>query len=98
MNKPLHVVLIDHFDSFTYNLVDLFKKKNFPVTVLRADMDFTSACAHLENEDYQVVLVLSPGPGNPKDAKLAIKLVQSYYTTLPILGVCLRHQIIALAL
>lgn len=98
MKKDLHIILIDHFDSFTFNLVDLFKKKNFTVTILRADTSFESVCAYLNNPDYQAVLVLSPGPGNPKEASLAIKLVQHYYSALPILGVCLGHQIIAYAL
>ncbi|MCS5708178.1 aminodeoxychorismate/anthranilate synthase component II [Candidatus Berkiella cookevillensis] len=98
MKKTLHIILIDHFDSFTFNLVDLFKKKNFMVTVIRADMSFKNACSYLNNPDYQAVLVLSPGPGNPTEASLAIKLIQHYYSTLPILGVCLGHQIIAYAL
>lgn len=98
MKRALQIVLIDHFDSFTFNLVDLFKKKNFPVTVLRSDTNFENVCNHLENETYRTVLVLSPGPGNPKDASLAIQLVKKYYKTLPILGVCLGHQIIAYAL
>ena len=92
-----NIILIDHFDSFTFNLVDLFKQYNCSVTLMRADCNVDIMIETINNT-VQPLIVLSPGPGHPRDAHASIKIVQQYYQQLPILGICLGHQIIAHAL
>ncbi len=85
----MKVVVIDNFDSFTYNLVHYLEALNAEVTVFRND-DFE--LDELETFDK---IVLSPGPGIPSEAGLLMKTIEKYYLTKPILGVCLGHQAIA---
>ena len=82
-------VLIDNYDSFTYNLVHLLKELGAEVTVLRNDQ-FTLD----EIEEYDRI-ILSPGPGLPSDAGLLLDVIRYYAGKKPILGVCLGHQAIA---
>ena len=100
--KPdLNLILIDHYDSFTYNLADLLSQLcRHPPLVLAADCadsweDLSQAC-HLRNWTRIDGVVLSPGPGKPDMAgKLSRDVIQKN-PDLPILGVCLGHQILGL--
>ncbi|WP_036795352.1 aminodeoxychorismate/anthranilate synthase component II [Photobacterium kishitanii] len=88
-----HIVLLDNFDSFTYNLVDQFRSLGLPVTVYRNNL----SAQHIEHallEHENPVLVLSPGPGAPADAGCMPALIQSVKGKIPILGICLGHQAI----
>ncbi|NLV53036.1 MAG: aminodeoxychorismate/anthranilate synthase component II [Bacteroidales bacterium] len=82
------IVIIDNYDSFTYNLSHLVKELGAEVTVLRNDqfeMDM------LERFDK---IILSPGPGIPSEAGLLLNVIKEYAGKKPILGVCLGHQAI----
>jgi len=87
------VLFIDNFDSFTYNLVDDFCKRSCRAKVYRAD----TAIEELERvaaEFEPDLLVISPGPGTPDTAGVSLSAVGRFKDKLPILGVCLGHQVI----
>ncbi len=89
----MRVLFIDNFDSFTYNLVDEFEKRDCEVLVYRnnVDMDFL----HKEIKRFKPnLLVISPGPGLPSEAGNSIKIIKEYHEKIPIFGVCLGHQCI----
>lgn len=83
-----HIVIIDNYDSFTYNLSHLIKELGAEVTVYRNDQFELS---QLEEFDK---IVLSPGPGIPSEAGLLLDVIKEYAGKKPILGVCLGHQAI----
>ena len=87
----MKILLIDNYDSFTYNLfhyISKFVKKN--VDVVRNDkIDGNTIIKKKYNK-----IVISPGPGNPNQAGNCLKIVKAVYKIIPILGVCLGHQII----
>ncbi|MCK4292495.1 MAG: aminodeoxychorismate/anthranilate synthase component II [Planctomycetes bacterium] len=87
------VLFIDNFDSFTYNLVDDFCKRNCRAKVYRADtaLDELKAVAAEFAPD---LLVISPGPGTPDTAGVSLAATGYFKDKLPILGVCLGHQVI----
>ncbi|MDO9484823.1 MAG: aminodeoxychorismate/anthranilate synthase component II [Actinomycetota bacterium] len=85
------ILVVDNYDSFVFNLVQYLAQLGADVTVRRND-DVTPQ----EALDYDGVL-LSPGPGTPEDAGVCIAIVQQCGGKLPILGVCLGHQAIAVA-
>ena len=88
------VLYIDNFDSFTYNLVDDFCKRNCEAKVYRAD----TALEELKKiaDKYQPdLLVISPGPGTPDGAGVSLSAIDYFKDKLPIFGVCLGHQVIA---
>jgi anthranilate synthase/aminodeoxychorismate synthase-like glutamine amidotransferase len=87
------VLFIDNFDSFTYNLVDDFAKRQCLTKVYRADtsLDDLQAVAAAFDPD---LLVISPGPGNPDTAGVSLAAVDYFQDKLPIFGVCLGHQTI----
>lgn len=87
-NKP-KVVIVDNYDSFTYNLSHLVKELGAEVTVLRNDK---FALEDLEQFDK---IILSPGPGIPCEAGLLLDVIKTYADKKPMLGVCLGHQAIA---
>lgn len=87
------VLFIDNFDSFTYNLVDDFCKRNCRARVYRADTELEEL-KNVANEFNPDLLVISPGPGNPDVAGVSIAAVDYFKDKLPILGVCLGHQVI----
>ncbi len=94
MEKPtVRVLFIDNFDSFTYNLVDEFAKRNCPTKVYRADTPLEELKKAAEEFGAQL-LVLSPGPGNPDTAGVTLAAIDALKGQLPILGVCLGHQAI----
>ena len=84
----MKIVIIDNYDSFTYNLSHLIKEIGTEVTVIRNDQ-FT--LNQLERFDK---IVLSPGPGIPSEAGLLLDVIKTYKGHKPILGVCLGHQAI----
>lgn len=91
---PFNIIFIDHFDSFTFNLVDMFQQHTDHVQVVRSNTSLPVLSQLIENTPRAVV-VLSPGPGAPKEAETSVQLVRAIYRHIPILGVCLGHQIIA---
>jgi len=84
------MLLIDNYDSFTYNLAHLFGALGVEVTVLRNDEIDADGAAHMAPDH----LVVSPGPGRPADAGATEAIVQRLAPTTPTLGVCLGHQAI----
>ena len=84
----MKIVIIDNYDSFTYNLSHLVKELGTEVTVLRNDQFALSQLAPFDK------IILSPGPGIPSEAGLLLDVIHSYAGCKPILGVCLGHQAI----
>ena len=84
----MKIVIIDNYDSFTYNLSHLVKALGTQVTVLRNDQ---FALADLEP---YAKIILSPGPGIPSEAGRLLDVIRTYAGRKPILGVCLGHQAI----
>lgn len=84
----MKIVIIDNYDSFTYNLSHLVKALGAEVTVLRNDQ---FQLPELEQFDK---IILSPGPGIPSEAGLLLDVIRTYAGRKPILGVCLGHQAI----
>jgi len=84
------ILLIDNYDSFTYNLAHLFGALGVEVKVLRHDELDGDEAEHLAPSH----LVVSPGPGRPADAGVSIDVVRRLGATTPTLGVCLGHQAI----
>ena len=82
------IVIIDNYDSFTYNLAHLVKELGAEVSVYRNDQFELS---QLEAFDK---IILSPGPGIPSEAGLLLDVIKAYAGKKPILGVCLGHQAI----
>lgn len=87
------VLLIDNYDSFTYNLVQAFLATGAEVTVSYNDEIDTERADEIDPTH----LVVSPGPGRPEDAGVSIEMIRHFSGRLPILGVCLGHQAIAVA-
>ena len=84
----MKVVIIDNYDSFTYNLSHLVKELGAEVTVYRNDQ------FKLEQLEQFSKIILSPGPGIPSEAGLLLDVIREYAGKKPILGVCLGHQAI----
>jgi len=87
------VLFIDNFDSFTYNLVDDFCKRKCQAKVYRADTKLEEL-AQVADEFKPALLVISPGPGTPDTAGVSLAAVDYFKDKMPILGVCLGHQVI----
>ncbi len=88
--SQVNVLLIDNYDSFTYNLVEVIRQEMpaVKVTVIRNDK------LKLEDAASYDKILLSPGPGVPKDAGIMPELIKHYAPSKPIFGVCLGHQAI----
>ena len=84
------VVVIDNYDSFTYDLVQYLGELGALVTVLRNDAATVEDIARLKPER----IVISPGPGRPEDAGVTMDLIRQLGSKTPVLGVCLGHQAI----
>ena len=86
----MKIILIDNYDSFTFNLYHYLASLKVKVDVVRNDKITDKK---IVKEKYNRI-VISPGPGNPNQSGNCIKIVKSLYKKIPILGVCLGHQII----
>jgi anthranilate synthase/aminodeoxychorismate synthase-like glutamine amidotransferase len=89
--KKIKVLFIDNFDSFTYNLVDEFGKRDCPTRVYRADTPLAEIIK-VADEFAPDLLLLSPGPGTPDKAGVTLAALDHFKDKLPIFGVCLGHQ------
>ena len=97
MTNPIKLLMIDNYDSFTYNIVQYLGELGAAVTVARNDeitldeIDAMLAAGQLDR------LVVSPGPCSPAEAGISVAAIQHFAGKLPILGVCLGHQAIGAA-
>jgi anthranilate synthase component II len=97
MSKPIQLLMIDNYDSFTYNIVQYLGELGAQVTVARNDeitiaqIDAMLAAGQLDR------LVISPGPCSPAEAGISVAAIKHFAGKLPILGVCLGHQAIGAA-
>ncbi len=87
------VLFIDNFDSFTYNLVDEFGKRDCRTLVYRSDTSLEKL-SEVAGEFGPELLVISPGPGNPENAGVSLEAIGYFKDKLTIFGVCLGHQAI----
>lgn len=87
------ILLIDNYDSFSYNLYQLIGQIDDDINVFRNDKITLDEISRLNPS----MIVLSPGPGRPEDAGFCIDIVKEFYDKMPILGVCLGHQSICMA-
>lgn len=87
-----NVLLIDNLDSFTFNLVEAFQRLGCTVQTLRNQV--SAAEALVIALDRQALIVLSPGPGGPRDAGCCLELAALAAARVPLLGICLGHQVI----
>jgi anthranilate synthase/aminodeoxychorismate synthase-like glutamine amidotransferase len=92
--KGRKVLFIDNFDSFTYNLVDDFCKRDCDAKVYRADTELADL-KRVADEFGPDLLLISPGPGTPDTAGVSLSAVDWFKDKIPIFGVCLGHQVIA---
>ena len=91
--KALKVVMIDNYDSFTYNLVQYFGELGADVVVVRNDEASVGAIETMAPDK----IVISPGPCTPKEAGISVEAILKFAGKYPILGVCLGHQSIGYA-
>lgn len=87
------ILLLDNYDSFTYNLYQAVRSLKADCRVIRNDVVSVNALLALKPRG----LILSPGPGRPEDAGVLVELIKRAPSSLPILGVCLGHQATAMA-
>ena len=87
------ILIIDNYDSFTYNLVHYVEEHNYKVQVFRNDKITLQKIRKLKPEK----IIISPGPCTPDEAGISIDLIKYFYKKFPILGVCLGHQSIGQA-
>ncbi len=92
------VFFIDNFDSFSFNLVDEFRKRGCQVDVWRNDLTPARVSELALALPPPALIVMSPGPGSPAEAGCCIDLVRTLAGKIPIFGVCLGHQVIVEAL
>jgi len=97
MNKKIQLLMVDNYDSFTFNIVQYFGELGAEVTVVRND-EITVEDIQRRLDAGQIDrLVISPGPCSPAEAGISVAAIQSFAGRLPILGVCLGHQAIGAA-
>ncbi|WP_079509383.1 anthranilate synthase component II [Mesobacillus jeotgali] len=87
------ILLIDNYDSFTYNLYQYLRELGAEVKTVRNDKITILDILRMDPE----AIVLSPGPGRPENAGVCVETVRKFAPTIPILGICLGHQAIAYA-
>ncbi len=87
------ILVIDNYDSFTYNLVQYLGELGADIVVKRNDAITLDEVRQLHPSH----VIISPGPGTPEDGGISVELIRALYTTTPILGVCLGHQCIGAA-
>ncbi len=86
------ILMIDNYDSFTYNIVQYLREMSADLQVVRNDAVTLDGVAALAPE----AIIISPGPGRPEDAGISCDLIRAYSGRIPIMGVCLGHQAIGL--
>lgn len=86
------ILMIDNYDSFTYNLVRYFELQNETVVTVQHDLITIEEIEQMQPK----AIVLSPGPKRPSDAKICLDVVRVFSNVIPIFGVCLGHQVIAM--
>ena len=84
----MRLLIIDNYDSFTYNIVHAIRSLGIEPTIYRNDMIGVDDVAHYDK------IIISPGPGIPSEAGLVPEMLQRYSSSPPILGICLGHQAI----
>jgi anthranilate synthase component 2 len=89
----MQILLIDNYDSFTFNLAQYLGELGASLTVRRNDEMTVDDVAALAPDR----IVISPGPGRPEDAGISVDVIRRFGPTVPLLGVCLGHQAIGLA-
>lgn len=87
------ILLIDNYDSFSYNLYQLIGQVDSDIQVSRNDKITVDEIAELSPD----AIILSPGPGKPENAGICVDVVREFHEKIPILGVCLGHQAICTA-
>ena len=98
MSKPLQVLMVDNYDSFTFNIVQYLGELGAEVTVVRNDEITVDELQRRLDDGRMDRLVISPGPCSPAEAGISVAAIQHFAGKLPILGVCLGHQAIGAAL
>ena len=87
------ILIIDNYDSFTFNLVQYIGSLGYSMKIVKND--------EITIEEVQAIspdkIVISPGPGKPEEAGISVSIIKEYYQKIPILGICLGHQAIAIA-
>ncbi len=87
------ILVVDHYDSFVYNLVQLVESLGFPTEVVRSDAEPAETMLARRAD----AVILSPGPGRPEDAGCMLDVARSVDERTPLLGVCLGHQALGAA-
>ncbi len=98
MNKPIQVLMVDNYDSFTFDIVQYLGELGAEVTVVRNDEVTVDELQCRLDDGRMDRLVISPGPCSPAEAGISVAAIQHFAGQLPILGVCLGHQAIGAAL
>ena len=93
----MKLLMVDNYDSFTYNIVQYFGELGAEVTVVRNDETTVAEVEALMAREGIERLVISPGPCSPNEAGISVAAIQHFAGKLPILGVCLGHQSIGAA-
>ncbi|PKN04991.1 MAG: anthranilate/aminodeoxychorismate synthase component II [Deltaproteobacteria bacterium HGW-Deltaproteobacteria-9] len=88
------ILMIDNYDSFTFNIVQYLGQMGEDVRVFRNDKITLEEINQLKPQ----AIFLSPGPRSPREAGITVEVVRNFYTSVPIMGICLGHQSIAFAL
>ena len=87
------ILIIDNYDSFTYNLVQYIGTLGYSVKIIKNDEINIHEIDSIKPEK----IVISPGPGKPENAGISIDVIKEYHNKIPILGICLGHQAISIA-
>lgn len=82
------ILVIDNYDSFTHNLVQYIGELGFKVTTARNDNISIDSIRDM----HPTHIIISPGPGNPQESGISLDVIETYSSSIPILGVCLGHQ------
>nr|QCI06499.1 Anthranilate synthase component II [Erythroglossum lusitanicum] len=84
------IIIIDNYDSFTQNLAQYIGESGFKIKIIRND----NISLKTLNDINPTHIILSPGPGHPKNSNMSLEIIANYANSIPILGVCLGHQCI----
>ncbi|WP_066156683.1 anthranilate synthase component II [Hydrogenophaga pseudoflava] len=96
-NKKIQLLMVDNYDSFTFNIVQYFGELGADVTVVRNDEITVDEIQRRLDAGQIDRLVISPGPCSPAEAGISVPAIQHFAGKLPILGVCLGHQAVGAA-